>query len=282
MIRTCAVLSILLIYSCSFFDSTDEVPMYLAVNSVAFETQADEGSNSSKINDVSVFADGFSIGLFPVPSVIPVLDLDEDGISNITIFPVIRNNGIGNNPIQYPFYKHQEFQFNHEEDRTIELDLTFNYVENVEFIVLEDFEGSHIIKESIDQIPETEFVKSPEAIYGSFCGKVTTTADNPIFEEATLFRYPRSDVENSPIFLELDYKNDIPFQLGVITYNQLVGQRNYKIVLNESEDWNKIYIELTGDLGGTNYEEFQIVFGTAFTSEIGNVWIDNLKLLVLR
>ena len=276
----CVLVSLLI--ACSFFDSTDHVPMFLDIEESRFTTTPNQGSNSNKITDVSVFADGFSIGIFNIPNEVPVLDLDKDGISTINVFPVIRKNGIGNNPIQFPFYNSNEFEFMFQEEKLIPLDLEFTYADNIHFVIIENFEGSHIIKDGIDQDPSTVFIKSSEAKYGSFCGKMTTTIDNPVFEEATIFRYTRAEVGNSPIFLELDYKNNIPFRVGVLTYLGFAGDRDYKIVLTESEDWNKIYIELTDELGGQNYDEFQIVFGSASASDIGNVWIDNIKLIILK
>ncbi|NNK89680.1 MAG: hypothetical protein HKO89_03660 [Saprospiraceae bacterium] len=273
---------LLLLSSCSIFDSSDDVPMYVQVNSASLSTTPNQGSNSNKINDVSVYTDGFTIGLFPLGRHIPVLDENNDGMSTVNIFPVIRKNGQKDNPIQYPFYNSHEFIYPFEEDKLIPLDLEFQYVENASFIINEDFEGSHIIKQSIDGIPETEFKKSGEAEYGLFCGKMTTTEDHPFFEEATSFRYKREDLANSPIFMELDYKNDIPFRVGVVKYSGLAGSREYKIILTESSEWNKIYLELTSELGGNDYDEFQILFGAPGSGVVGNVWIDNIKILVLK
>ncbi len=282
MIKTIPILVCSLLLSCSFFDASDELPMILEVNEVSLTTVANEGSNSHNISAVSVFADGFSIGVFEVPSLIPVLDLDNNRETVLDIFPVIRNNGIGSNPIHYPFYTSKEFSFAFEEEKIIPLDLEFKYVENSSFVVIEDFEGSHIIQDNIDGNPDIEFEKSSDAIYGSFCGKITTTADNPIFEKASSFRYSKDEVQNSPVYLEIDYKNSIPFQIGVLKYSGLSGNRQYKIVLVGTSEWNKIYIELTEELGGTNYNEFQLLFGSAASNDIGSVWIDNIKLVVLK
>ena len=268
--------------SCSFFDDSAGAPMILEINEASFSTTPNQGENTAKFQGVSVFADGFSIGVFPIPSSVPVLDENADGTSEITIFPIIRNNGQGSNPIQYPYYNSQTFNFDFEEEKRIPIDLEFQYVSNAEFVVIENFEGSHIIKQSIDMIDETAFEKSSETPYGSFCGKVTLTEDFRVFEEASLFRYDRAEVADSPIFLELDYKNTIPFKVGVLTYSGLSGFRDYKIVLTETSEWNKIYLELTDKLGGNNYDEFQLLFGSITGSDPGSVWIDNVKLVVLK
>ena len=274
------ILFFLSVYSCSFFDSSDEIPMYLEVEQVVFNTKIGEGSNSSNITNISVFADGFNIGVFPYPSKIPILDLDKNGKIELDIFAGVRNNGQGSNQIAYPFYKPLKFNLDFEENLVLPMDLEFEYMENIDFIYNDDFENNLMFDHSGSETI-TDFIKSGDAIYGDFCGLIETTEDESIFEEESSFRRTKEDIENSVVYLELDYKNTIPFQIGFISYAGNLGIRNYKLAITESLEWNKVYIELTQELNVEDYDQFAILIGSTSVNDIGKIWIDNVKLLRL-
>jgi hypothetical protein len=267
--------------ACSFLDSSDDVPMYLDVESVSFSTKPGEGAGSSNITNVSVFSDGFNIGVFPYPGAIPVLDLDGDGKISLDIFAGIKNNGQGSNQISYPFYKSIQLNYTYEENKHIPLNLEFEYKDEIQFVYNDDFENSIMFNYS-GQETQTDFVQSDEAIYGNFCGLIETMEGQTIFEEESSFRRNRSEVENSILYLEMDYKNTIPFQVGYIAYAGNLGIRNYKLVLTPSEEWNKVYIELTQEVNLEDFDQMAILLGSASANDIGKVWIDNVKLLRLN
>jgi len=252
--------------------------MFLINSEVSLATKSNQGANTHKIRDLSVYADGFSIGFFNVPTDIPILDEDDNTMINVAAG--IRNNGLGANPLEYPFYKIQEFDFTYQEERQIPFDIEFEYRDDVKFTILEGFESTHEFNADFDNDPETKITKSNDARSGSFSGKFSINEDNPRVEVGTDFIYSADALENSPVYLELDYKNEIPFQVGVLGYNQMQGIRDYKILLIESEDWNKIYIELTNEIIGSNNQEFQIIFRSIPDPDtFGSVWLDNIKLV---
>jgi len=252
--------------------------MFLINKEISLATNANQGANTHKIRDLSVYANGFSVGFFNIPADIPILDEDDNTIVNVAAG--IRNNGLGDNPVEYPFYALQEFNYTFEEERQIPFDIEFKYRDEVKFTILEGFEGTHQFNADFDNNELTQIEKSSDAKAGSFSGKITSDESNPIFEFGSDFIYSIEALNGSPVYLELDYKNEIPFQVGVLGYNQLQGIRDYKILLVESEEWNKIYIELTNEITNSGNQEFQIIFRNELAPEkFGSVWLDNIKLV---
>ena len=112
--------------------------MYLKIDEADLDVEFNQGSPTNAIVDSWVFVDGNSLGVFEMPIEVPVLDLDENGVSEIVIFAGVRNNGIKSDAIIYPFYERLNFEFDFEELAKKELDLTFEYDENTIFEVIED------------------------------------------------------------------------------------------------------------------------------------------------
>ncbi len=265
--------------SCTLFDSTDNVPMYFKVDEVALETSLGQGLNTHKINDLSVYADGFSIGVYPLPTDIPVIQTKED--IDVVLFGVVRNNGVASNPVEYPFYDAIRYEFPFMGGEVKTLNPVFNYSNQTKVIQVANFESSNEFSIHFDQNSDISFVRSAETPYGNFCGKISLSQDQLFFEKTTFSKIERQDVVAGSIFLEMDYKNEIPFSVGILGIQSsglLVP--NYKVQLAVQEEWNKIYIELTQLLTDNLNEEFTIILKSLNSNtSTGSIWIDNLRVL---
>jgi len=272
---------LLSLVSCSLLDSFDDIPIFLISENVTLTTSAEQGANTQKILDLSIYENGTNIGVFNIPSDIPVLNSNEGSDKVLVgVRAGIRNNGAANNPVEYPFYATQEYEFDYEAEKRIPFDLDFKYRDDTKFDFVEGFEGTHIFNTNLDLDSEVTIIKSSQSLSGQFAGKITIDADNPNFEFASDFRFSIDNVGSFPVYLELDYKNEIPFQIGILGFNQSLGRRDYKIVLIESEEWNKIYIEFTNEITQSGIEEYQLIFRNANNSDqFGSIWIDNIKLV---
>jgi hypothetical protein len=118
--------------------------------------------------------------------------------------------------------------------------------------------------------------------YGdSFSGFVQLTNDSDIFEAKSreMYSFPG---DGTSIFLEMNYK--INHQMAVGVFYTTAGMRVQRplVVLNKTENWNKVYINLTVPKYDTpSATDFQIFFGAQ--KETGSsdavFLIDNLKLV---
>jgi len=83
------------------------------------------------------------------------------------------------------------------------------------------------------------------------------------------------------VYLEIDYKCDVPFTLGYIGYRNGVKSTVGVITLFQREDWSKLYLDLSAELSTGIFEEYQLVIAGAGTNEDGNIWVDNVRIVHL-
>lgn len=266
------------ISSCNFFDSSDAVPMILDISEAQLVTEIEQGANTHAITDAWVYVDGFSVGVYQLPAQVPILSENEK--AEIVLFAGVRKNGIQNDPIEYPFYDRIDISLDFEPGQTKDITPEFRYQEDVIFEVIEGFEVGHIFSDDVDSDPNSYIaLSSAEAASGSSSGllKLDSTATEL---EASIQEYLKvSDIGNGNIFLEMDYKNDLEFQIGLLTVIGNLELKEYAIILKQSEEWNKIYIDVgRGFTGGVEF--YKPLIGTINTSmEEKFIYVDNIKLL---
>ena len=118
---------LLFLSSCSIIDPEEQIPAYLEINSFELTTTPAQGENSAQITEAWVFVNDLSLGIYELPATVPVLEL---GSQNITIFPVIRENGRPSTPIIYPLYRRYETTLELMANQTINIQPTTTYQSN--------------------------------------------------------------------------------------------------------------------------------------------------------
>lgn len=235
--------------SCNKFEGDQTVPTYLHIDSIGFNTDyVTQGSNTHTISDAWVYVNGSLVGVFELPATFPVL---SSGLQELEIRPGIKLNGIGATRAPYPFYKPFTIgNFNFVPDSIITVRPTTTYYDNLTFAWMEDFEGSgtSIEKTSASDttISKTSPANSPDSWqspYSSFSGVVHLDAAHPSFQLASFFAYELPKL-GKPVLLELDYKCSKEFGVGLII--NLPSSIVYMplVIVNKSEVWKKIYINL--------------------------------------
>lgn len=277
---------ILLALSCQKFEGEQTIPAYLHIDTVLFSTDyPSEGSNTHKITDVWVYVNDQLIGAFELPATFPVL---ASGIHKLEIRPGIKLNGIAATRVPYPFFKpYLISDFNFIEDSVLTIHPITSYYSNITFAWMEDFEGSNISLEKTTQ-SDTNLVKTfpsnnPEAFlsdYSSYSGLIHLEGNYNKFQIATFMAYELPG-KGTPVFLEMDYKCDRAFGVGMFaTINSTILSLPI-LVVNASEEWNKIYINLSPNV--TEYST-SLNFKIYFESDKGDdnqarFLFDNIKLI---
>lgn len=254
--------------------------MYLVIDSVDFTTTLEQGYPTHRIQDVWAYADGLSIGVFELPAVIPVLSADAE--VQIDIFGGIRNNGSTFAPLQYPFFERNAYTLDFEPGTFVELSPSFTYREGVTIAVNEDFEGPAIFTVDCDE-DDTSILAStsdPEnVIYGNRAGSITVNSQNLLFQQATFEVFDVEDFGSSEVFVELDFKSDIEFTFGYIGFDGVTPIKRFPNGFNPTDEWTKIYLDLSVDLNGGEFDAYQLMIAGAPVNEGGTIWIDNIKLV---
>lgn len=277
--------------SCKKDDQKATKPSYLSITDLDLKTDyLQEGSAHSKITTVWVFANDISIGVFNLPCVIPIL---EEGDTKIEVYAGVNMNGIDATRVLYSPYKKFEDQINLKVLDTNYLVSSgipeINYSSIATIKIVEDFDqtGLNLVKTTRSDtglyrsnLPSDVFVNPDEVEDNGKAGIFTLTGDQTFFEASTTDIYDLPQGSRS-VFLEMTYKNEIPITIGVIA--QIAGgtEQAQTIFLYESEEWNKIYINLVTEISSYPFATgFKIFIGgiKPSTMDSASVYLDNIKL----
>lgn len=271
--------------SCNKFEGDQTVPAYLRVDTVKLETDYfTQGSNTHNITDVWVYVNDQLIGAFELPAVIPVLARGEQ---KLEIRPGIKLNGIGSTRTPYPFYQPYLINdFNFVEDSVIKVNPMTSYYSTAKFAWIEDFENASISLEKTSQsdtaIYKTSPINSPEAWlseHSSYSGEINLDEQRKQFKIASFnaFILPGS---GSPVLLELDYKCTHSFGVGLFAEMDGTIVDLPLVVVNKSEKWNKIYINIGPNISAySNASNFKVYFESSISEGSARFYLDNVKLI---
>ncbi len=271
------------IMSCNELTEVEPTPAYIHVDEINLSTTPEQGSNSHKILDAWLFAESQLIGVFELPFTAPVL---VDGTTEVEIFAGVADNGISSFREVYPYYARFRVTKELAAGRVDTITPTVNYDNRTEFKFIETFESSNIFGDDIDGSSETRIeLWQAEAFEGNRSGRIQLDGNASFFEAGTsnFYELPIDEISN-PIYLELNYKNDVAFEIGIAGI--INGQREntiYVVGVNPREEWNKIYIDLTDSAIQLDADFYQITLRALLPSgeSAADIFIDNVKLLHL-
>ncbi len=272
--------------SCNKFEGEQTIPAYIQIDSISLITDYfTQGSNSKQITDAWIYVNDQLVGAFEMPAKFPVL---AQGKQKLEIRPGIKLNGIAATRVPYPFYKPIIIQdFNFIPDSVQKVRPSTSYYSTAVFAWIEDFEDVSISLEGTSQsdtaIYKTQPANNPEAWlsqYSSYSGIVSLDSKNKVFKIATFnaFTLPGS---GTPVLLELDYKCDRAFGVGM--FATISGQvlDIPLVVVNSSATWNKIYVNLGPNISAyPSASNFKIYFESSVgDDEQSQYYLDNIKLI---
>ena len=261
----------LLIISACQKEEGNTIPTYLKIDTITL----DESNTTTNITDAWVYINDQLQGVYELPAKFPVL---ENDYQTLRIKAGIKSNGIASSRIAYPFYASFIDTVIFTPNQTITVNPTVSYLESAHFF-LEDFEGAGVDLE-ITIISDTILLELTDSLGNQYGGGVLN--DSLItFEIATdeLLDLPQA---GAPVFLELDYKCNTEFLVGVyINFPQSVLQKDL-LWINPKDDWNKIYINLTSTISeGVGAKFFKVFIGMKrdVSLDKNEVYFDNLKIV---
>ena len=281
------IISILLItllyYSCG--DTfTANIPAYIEINNFNFDgnTSIDMPHspyyNSINITDSWVSMNGEVIGVFEIPSKIPIL---SEGTHSFDIYPGIKVNGISGNRIKYPFYKKFEIDITLSQEQILSIQPITSYIENITLQLKEPgtFEQPGTMFERVDTNDPKAIRQTYEVFQGQYSAAIYLDSLNNKFDLRNI------DELELPLntFLELDFKSNISFNIGVVIINTgNIPIKQELIQLYPTENWKKIYLDLYPLINqGNNNSKFKIYLDGQYDDLITNnaIYIDNIKLV---
>ncbi len=285
-------LSMLLFAGCYKFKGSDTIPAYISISDIKLSTYyPEEGSDSEDIDDVWVYLDDGLLGVyeFPesdtIPLIFPVL---ASGKHKLELRPGIKLNGISSTRVPYPFYQpiiFEEFDFIPETTQELG-ELTTTYQSSTKFAWIEDFEDADIsIEDYGDTIIErTQPDNNPIAFItptSRYSGEINITTEKPVYTGTT---YNSFDVQNAGtiVILEMNFKTENFLQVGLLIRDQNSVPEKDLVILNHTDEWKKIYINLGSNLSlYPQAIDYKVIFRAGLESgnSSAKILIDNVKIV---
>ena len=221
----------------------DKAPVYFSIDSIGLTSNyASQGTASHNIKDAWVYVDGQELGVYELPARFPVL---AEGRHEITIAAGIFINGISATRIKYPFYNFLDTVLNFQPGVS---DLSLGkfkvkYFEGQTYTWYEDFEATgYTFQANISSDVQVE-IDNIDKFEGNNSGRATLISDKPKFYGEMQVDSPI--VSQNKTFLELNYKSEQAFSVGMKVTTAGFVKTVYILTVNKSDTWNKIYVDLS-------------------------------------
>jgi hypothetical protein len=277
--------------TCEWINPAEDIPAYVWI--APFEVQTNpttQGTASAKITEVWLSVEGTFAGVFPLPAKIPLLNT---GKTRLKLEAGIKDNGIGSSPEIYPFFQALEYDLELKANEIDSIRPRVTYRGGIRFALLENFENnSHVFQTLVTGNESNRMsITSAGAFEGRGAGLIQLSTTHPAVELATQGVYTGLLAKGAAVYLELDYKAEVPLTVGVIGYKSGgfggAGLIQYSAGFNASAEWNKIYFNLTRVVADSKLDDYQIILKTEIPKNAdgtinrpnAKIWLDNIKLI---
>jgi len=271
-----SLINLFLLSSCKKYVPADAA-FFIKPTVVSVSTTTAQGTGSHKITDLWLYINGKFQGAYPSGNLLPIVTKNQN--VKINIFAGIKNNGISGTRISWVFYDYLTIDTLVESGKTIERPLTFKYNANTKFPWLENFDspGYTLIKSDTNPTDTNWKFASPADCFEGNSAEIGLTGNALVAQVESSITYTLPS-GSSNVFLEINYKANQAFEVGMVS-----GSVNKPAVMvNPSETWNKIYIQLADAYNRDPKSSSQkVYFKLLKTSENANpkLFLDNIKLI---
>ena len=251
----------------------DGVPVYMKMDSVQVLTLISQGVGSQNITDVWVEANSDNVGAYELPCNFPVL---QENDIRFVVSAGIKESGQSGVRVIYPFYAADTFSIVGTRGQQYSHHPVFKYVNGAQFSFAEDFNfsnpftGSSLVNDG-----------NVDPVYGGTrCIKMSVNATDSSKEISHVTKYDLP--EGQEIWLELDYKSEVPFYVGFYgTFNSGSIVRVPVLFVTAQPEWHKVYVKFSNYVGNLRADTYNVYFEALrpYGSSGGSVYIDNVKLV---
>ena len=272
-------ITLLSFVACDVINPDEPIPAYIHIKKFNVTSSASQGAPDSKVTDAYLYINNEFIGAYELPKTIPVI---ASGPTIIDIDPGIKENGIAATPDIYKFFTRYSGNLELQPGEVDTITPSTSYNNLATFALVEDFTLGNLIDFDADDDSLNLPTVTTVGAYEGRSLKFSVDETNTHAEIATQNRL-LLPTNGGVTFLEMHYKNDALLEVGLIGYEQNSDTplKFLKITLNPSEEWNKIYINLTDDLIASDLFQYRILFvGDLPVGETeASFYLDNVKVI---
>lgn len=284
-----AVIGVGMISGCDLSNPAETVPTYIHIDSFRVEStpSVNTGSLSHEIKSVWVYFNNEGVGAFDLPANVPII---TKGPGTVQLVPAVAFSGL-TTVMQYPFYEPDTFSLPYTPGEATKVTGVTRYRTNAIFRLKEDFElGNPFITINSDLTTDTGLVvveknAYPDKVFeGSKSGLIYMNRGQGHTSSEIISTGTAVPHTNSEVYVELNYKCDVKFTVGIQTIAQngdLVNKYLYGFYPSEGR-WRKAYVggiaEFMAEYKGKQYNlMIQTVLPDGQNE--GFVSLDNIKVV---
>jgi len=273
------VIALLNCFACDVINPDEPIPAYIHVEDFEVTANVAQGTADSKITDGFLYINNEFLGIYELPKTIPVV---ASGTTDIKVDPGVKENGIAATPDIYPFYNRYSTSLDLQPGEVVTISPNTTYIDQANFAYVENFEIGNTINYDADNDTLNLPVIITNGAYDGRSIRFSVDENNTHAEIATEERFTLP-TDGNQTFLEIHYKNDALFEIGLIGYQQNSNNplKSLVLTLNPRDTWNKIYINLTDILIQSDLSQYQLLFvGNLPVGETSaSFYLDNVKLI---
>ncbi|MEM6397227.1 MAG: hypothetical protein AAF741_12835 [Bacteroidota bacterium] len=261
----------------------EQEPAYVTFEGFNFAADPSEGSSSSDIENVWVFADEVFLGVYDLPARIPML---LSGPTALRFEAGVKENGLSSLPNIYPFYEAVNRDVELIPGETIAIgrqnigyrnDVVFGFIEGFEPNEARVYNSVLIGGDPIDTTTESIFEGQASGVIRlSDTNAVVEILADPVFEE--IF----TQAETPRLWLEMDFRSEALALVGISGTNRDGFEfRAFDPGFVAREEWTKIYFNLSVLYANNRTEIFQTGIASILPEGLteADIFLDNIKLL---
>jgi len=280
---------LLLATACSLEKSV--IPSYIYIKEFKMNTDIQlQGDTSHDIVDVWLFQNQEFKGSFGLPTYIPITEKNKH---NIKVRAGVKRSGQDDQRLNYLLFTDYDVVLPLKDLGSDTISPVVSYLPNCKFPLLQDFDGSS----SFFSIQKPKLGDSIVKVNDGDAWKINNNSAKFILSDSTYqLIYASKELSNLPannipLYLELDYKCNSAFSIGLNPiYNNGNTTKSYSVYVANSTNgkWKKLYLDLALEIGteiaknGTG-TKFQIYFEVQKNGEPlkdnTHLFIDNVKLI---
>lgn len=279
------LLTICFCQGCNIINPDETIPSRIQINPFDLQMQDGQGSARHKITDVWVSANSEFVGIYNPPT--EALYISDSPVTSFVLSPVIRNNGILSDAIIYPMMEPYVIELPTTPGSHAEVTPVTRYKPQAVFSLIADFETHNEFTDNRDTLPGSMMVRSDvDPFEGNYSGEIIMTPENYIIEVGNSIGIGDLPIDGTEAYLEFHYKSEIAMSIGLLGVT-VEGEAfsNFFYVLLPSENWNKIYIELTDQLSQSGFSAYKILFRSFYEPGLPRpaykIQMDNIKVVHL-
>jgi hypothetical protein len=263
-------------FSCDLINPAEAIPTYIQVDTFSFSALPGQGTSSTKITDVWVFDENSIIGAYEIPKTFPVIDA---GPTQMIFSAGIWDNGISETRVEYPFYFPDTITLNLQPGNALTFTPHFTYRPSTKFYFIEDFEAGNLFTKFSGDTNMIRITDAANVFEGGGCGAIYLDSDHQFYEGKTSGSYILP--KEQPVYLELNYKCDQAFEVGLYGTVLATSVFYYHWKVNPKDYWNKIYLNMGNDVSSIGADSYQILIRAIFdsTRTSSHIYLDNIKLV---